>query len=295
MASIPIKTQLNVNNISTVLSMLGTAYENPNMYLWSLFFKVDGSTVKIVVNGTTGGLQGTATVVGTPGDQGDLPGGIQASYYLPETTPVPASLGHYATTLVPFPISGLSGFTMGGMVVGWLGILIFQNDTPGNAVAAGHQALNSAIQHALDNVIPTITASSPMITPADITSAESQVRSQVVDAMKNALSIWDKLATVLNTESQDSYAGMALQYFTDSDLLASPPRGATIKQSITSGGKDDPQLYVFTFNGAAIANWKPYSVRRVLTSLGHAPPVSLRAVMGAGAKPSVLAWIEAVA
>jgi hypothetical protein len=286
---------MRVENISTQLTSTGTAFENPPIYLWSVFFKIDGSTAQINATSLTSGtLQGTATVVPTPGNQGDLPGGVQASFYLVETTAIPSTLGAYATTLVPFPISGLSGVTLGGMVIGWLGILLYQEDTPADDIAAGHQALNSAVQQALDNVIPTISSSSPMITPADIANATSQVRSQVIGAIINALSIWNKLATVLNTEFQDAYVGTAIQYFTDSQLLGSPVQGLPINAQIVWGGKDDPNLYTFTFNGTVLANAPPYSLRRVLTGLGHAPPASLRAVMGAPIKPSLLAWIEAV-
>jgi hypothetical protein len=294
MNPVSIRSQLSVGNILTNLSSQGTAFVNPPIYLWSVFFKIDGTTVQVVLDGTTGAsLQGTATVVSTPGDQGDLPGGVQASFNVAETTAIPASLGDYATTLVPFPISG-SNISVGGMIVGWLGILLYHNNTPAGAVAAGHQALNGAVRQALNNAMATLTINSPMITPDDISKAVTLIRSQVVTAIKNALSIWDKLATVLNTEFQDAYVGNSLQYFTDSQLLASPPQGIPINSSIDWGGTADPQLYEFTFNGTVIANWPPFSLMRILTGLGHATPVSLHAVMGAAGTKSVLTWIEAV-
>jgi len=274
---------MHVDNISTHLTSTGTAFENPPIYLWSVFFKVDGSTAQVNATSLPSfALQGTATVVPTPGDQGDLPGGVRASYYLDEETGIPSSLGDYATTLVPFPVLGLSGVTVGGM------------NTPADAVAAGHQALNGAVQQALNKMIPTISSSNPMITPSDVANAESLIRTQVVDAIINALSVWDKLATVLNTEFQDAYVGMGLQYFTDSQLMVSPPQGLPLNYQFNWGGTDDPNLYTFTFNGTVLANAPPYSLKRVLTGLGHAPPVSLLAAMGASARPSLLAWIEAV-
>jgi hypothetical protein len=133
-----------------------------------------------------------------------------------------------------------------------------------------------------------------MITQADIANATSLVRSQVISAIENALSFWNKLATVLNDEFQDAYVGTALQYFTDSQLMDSPPQGLAINYQFDWGGTDDPDLYVFTFNGTVLANWPPYSLRRVLTGLGHATPASLRAVMGASVTPSLLTWIESV-
>jgi len=293
MSAVPIRTHLRVENIVTHLTSTGTSFENPPIYLWSVFFKVDGTTAQVVLAGAGWKLQGNATVAGTPGNQGDLPGGVQASFFQDETTAIPSSLGNFSTTLAPFqvPIFG----PMGGMIVGWLGILLYQQNTPADAVAAGHAALNGAVLQALNNVIPTITNANQTITQGDISSAESQIRTQVVDAIINSLSIWDKINTViLNTEFQDTFVGLGLQYFTDSQLMDSSPQGIPIKQSIEWGGTDDPNLYTFTFNGTVVADPLPFSLRRVLTGLGHPPPVSLRPVMGASATPSVFDWIEAV-
>ncbi len=258
-----------------------------------MFFKVDGTTVQVELMGTSGfKLQGTATVVGTPGNQGDLPGGVQASFFQIETTAIPSSLGNFSTTLVPFPAPIVG--SAGGMIVGWLGILFYQQDTPADAVAAGHEALNNAVLQALNNVIPTVTNPNQPITQADISNAESLIRTQVVNAIVNSLSIWDKLGTFLNDTFQDTYVGTGLQYFTDSQLMSSPALGIPIKQSIPWGGTEDPNLYTFTFNGTVLADFPPFSLRRIMTGLGHAPPVSLRALMAPALTSSLLAWIEAV-
>jgi hypothetical protein len=294
MNPVTIRTKLNVQNILTTLSSPGSAFVNPPIYLWSVFFKIDGATAQVSVGGAAGAsLQGTATVVSTQGDQGDLPGGVLASFNQAETTAIPASLGAYATTLVPFSVSGVPGL-LGGTIVGWLGILLYQQNTPANVVAAGHQALNGAVQQALDNAITTLTINSPMITPAQISAAQNLISSQVVAAIKNALSFGDKLATVLNTEFQDAFVGSAVLYFTDTQLLASPAQGLPINYTVQWGGTEDPQLYVFTFNGTAIANFPPFSMIRILTGLGHALPASLRALTSAAGTTSLLAWIDAV-
>jgi hypothetical protein len=293
MSAIPIRTNLLVKNIVTQLTSTGTSFINPPIYLWSVFFKIDGTTAQIDLMGTTGWqLQGTASVIGTPGNQGDLPGGVQASFYQEETTAIPSSLGNYVTTLVPFqaPIVG----SVGGMIVGWLGILLYQQDTPADAVAAGHEALNGAVLQALNNVIPTISNTNQTITQGDISSAETLIRTQVVDAIINSLSFWDKLGTVLNDTFQDTYVGLGLQYFTDSQLLGSPAQGLPIQSAVEWGGTDDPNLYTFTFNGTVFADWSPFSLRRIMTGIGHAAPVSLRAVAGPAGLASLSAWMEAV-
>jgi hypothetical protein len=180
------------------------------------------------------------------------------------------------------------------MIVGWLGILLYKQDTPADAVAAGHQALNNGVQQALNDVIPTITNKNQNITQGDISSAVNLIQSQIISAIENSLSIWDKLGTVLNDEFQDSYVGTAIQYFKESQLLGSPPQGIPIKYAVDYGGKLDPKLYVFTFNGTVIANFPPFSLSRILTGLGHAARVSMRALMGASKTPSLSAWIKAV-
>ena len=109
---------------------------------------------------------------------------------------IPSSMGNYVTTLAPFPVPALSGFTVGGMIVGWLGILVYQQNTPADAVAAGHQALNSGLQQELNKVISTITNKNQTITQADVSNAESLIKSQVIGAITDALSFGDKLRTI---------------------------------------------------------------------------------------------------
>src|SRR5271154_247468 len=81
MSAVSIRTNLRVENILTQLTSTGTSFINPPIYLWSVFFKIDGTTAKVVLAGAGWKLQGGATVVGTPGNQGDLPGGIRASFF----------------------------------------------------------------------------------------------------------------------------------------------------------------------------------------------------------------------
>ncbi len=306
-AAVRIRTHVRIDNISTQLTSQGTYFVDPPVYLWSVFFKVDGDHAH--VNLSTSGpiswsLQGAGTVVPTPGDQGDLPGpgdnppnhlpgGVYASYGQDEKTPIPSAMGDYITTLTPFPVPSI-GKTVGGMTVGWVGILLNQQNTPAGAVAAGHGALNSAAQQALDGLIPKVTNTSPTLTTADITGITSQVESEIVGAIVSALSVWDKIQTVLNTEFQDTYIGTAVQFFSESQLLASPPQGIPIQYSINWGGALDPKLYTFTFNGSVVADTPPFSLRRVMIGMGHTPPVGVRKVMGRSFQSSLLGWIEIV-
>ena len=299
MSVVPLRVHVRLENIVTQLFSSGTAYvaQAKTLYLWSVFFKVDGSTVQV---NSKLQLQGTATVVPTPGNQGDLPGGISASPYLNESTPIPSAMGDYVTKLVPIPVS-ISGIGPVGGVIGYAVILLYQEDTPASAVAAGHQALNSSLQQGLNNVIPTLGATNQDITQTDVHNITNQVLAAVKSAVKNNLSLLEKIGTLLNDEFQDEPAGNAVVYFTESQLAASPPQGIPLNSSNSAiteydtppGSAPTPQ-YTFTFSGSVVADPLPFSLRRILIGLGHPPPVGVRAVMGSAFTSSLLAWINGV-
>jgi hypothetical protein len=67
-------------------------------YLWTVFFKVDGDTVTVTEKL---GLQGTATVVGTSGNQGNLK---NTNVSAGENVAIPAAIGKYHTVLRPIPL-----------------------------------------------------------------------------------------------------------------------------------------------------------------------------------------------
>ena len=64
-------------------------------YLWTVFFKIDGDTA--VVDGNLA-LQGTATVLGTPGNHGNL---LNRDVDSGETVHIPPQLGEFQTVLRP--------------------------------------------------------------------------------------------------------------------------------------------------------------------------------------------------
>jgi hypothetical protein len=143
-------------------------------YLWTAFFKIDGDTVTV---DNTLTLQGTATVVGTPGNHGDLgPGGVNDG----DTITIPPALGEFSTTLTPIPVPSL-GTSVSG-VLGCVAILLEQDDTPGEAVAKGHDELNSALRSALDGLIPTLKYNHQSPDDDDIKALTDKVGKQVEDA-----------------------------------------------------------------------------------------------------------------
>lgn len=257
------------------------------VYLWSIFFKIDGATVKV---NSSFKLQGTATFVPTLGDHGDLPGSPTGS----GVTPIPASLGDFVTILEPIPVPSLSTTT--GGVVGYAEVLMQQLDTPDGDIPPGHQALNDAVQKGLNNLIPTLGATQTQPSPAEIKGIEKQAASAVIGAVTKALGIGYKLLTFFGLQQQDNPWGNVVNYYTTDQLVASGPKGISIHDEILgydastqSGG-----VPLYTFLGTVVADPLPLSMRRILTGIGHPPPVSVRQVMGGSFTASLLAWIPLV-
>jgi len=284
MSAVPIRVHVRLDTLETRVSagLPGLLYP---VYLWSIFFKIDGATATV---NSSFKLQGTATVVPTPGDHGDLPGSPTPD----GITPIPPSLGDFVTILEPIPVSGL-GVTVGG-VVGYVEILLQQLDTPDSDIPPGHQAMNNAVQQGLNNLIPTLGAMNQTPTQADIQAIESQASSAVAAAVKNALGVGYKILTFFGLQHQDDPWGDVVTYYTTTQLAASPPKGIPLHDGIYSSVAPSPSIPIFTFVGTVVADPLPLSMRRIMMGMGHTPPTSVRSSMGSTVTPSLLAWIDKV-
>jgi hypothetical protein len=305
--SVPtIRTQINLDSISRLVQQLSggsggfqppqipTALSWYAMYLWTVFFKIDGDTVFVDENFK---VQGTATVVGTPGDYGDLPTDPNSN-----SVSIPTATGYFRTKLTPIPIRPL-GTTVPG-VLGCVAILVAQNDTPDDAVAQGHQALNNSLQQALDALIASLTITNSTITDQEIQAIEQQVSSAVTSAITNALGLWSKILTGLHLENQASVLGTVIYRFSSSDLTSSPPAGITLQNGYPTqtviqfggAGFQPPPWITLTFQGKIVADPLPLSLKRILTRLGLA---SVRRAMASSPVPfqppgSIEGWVDAI-
>lgn len=177
-------------------------------YLWTVFFKIDGDTVHVdaALN-----LQGTATIVLTPGNHGDLgPGGIDAG----DDIPIPPALGEFSTTLVPIPVDG-SDMTLPG-VLGCVVILMEQDSTSDHAVGKGHDALNAAVQDALNTLIPKLNFLHQEPSDDEIKEMTDSVGSAVEDAIGDNVSAWDWIKALGN---MDNKIGSAVFYYAQTDII----------------------------------------------------------------------------
>lgn len=234
----PVRTHINLGTIRLATSVSGVDF---HPYLWSVFFKVDGDTVFVDSSFTA---QGQATVVGTPGDHDDLPGsdGIPGSFPAATIT-IPATLGEFHTVVTPIPVRPL-GISLPG-TVGCVAILMDQQDTPADAVAQGHQALNTSLQQALDALIPTFGPTKTAVTPADIQVIRNAVTTAVVNAVKNAQNVWQAIFdALLGTEDQP--LAQAIYYYTQDQLINSAAQGIPLRTVVDIKGdrfKNDPSSF----------------------------------------------------
>lgn len=177
----------------------GDGLGNAEPFMWTVYFKVDGSTVKL---NDSFMLEGTATVVTTPGNHGDLPDDVDAG----DVVSIPSSLGKFSTTMVPIP-TPLDGVTVGGMV-GAIAIVMEEDSTPDDAIEEGHKALNKTLQEELDALIPTLGLSNQSPSDADIQAIEDAIKTAVEDAIADNVSFWDFLGGLFGN-LQDDQIGTA--------------------------------------------------------------------------------------
>jgi hypothetical protein len=208
----PLKVSFDLTNI--VCADEGDGSGDAEPYLWTAFFKVDGSTVSI--NPQTKKLEGAATVVGMPGNHGDLgPDGSDVD--AGQTVPIPASVGHFATTMVPIPVKGVPSLTAPG-VVGCLAVLLEEDSTPDDAVVKGHEALNEALKNAIDGALPSIDLSKG-ISQATIDDIAAKVQSAAESAIADNVSFWDAVWGFLSFgNNQDDLVGQARFIFRHDQL-----------------------------------------------------------------------------
>jgi hypothetical protein len=302
-----INVEISLDSISRSIQLQGGVGFSPppqipssvpwfGVYLWTVFFKIDGDTVYVDENLK---VQGTAKLFPTPGNQGDLPLNFSLN-----SVAIPAANGYFRTALTPIPVNTLNMTVPGAM--GCVAVVLLQNDTPADAIAQGHQALNDSLQQGLNSLISSLTIAHPTVTDDDVTALENQVSSAVKSAITNALSTWNKALTFLGLQNQDSMAGTVLYRFVPSDLTASPPAGIPLQngfpdQSVIQvvGAEPLPRplliTLTLTFQGSVVADPLPLSLRRILTRLDA---VSVRKAMASTSIPfqagSVNSWANAV-
>jgi len=206
----------------------GDSIGSAEPYLWTVFFKIDGDTA--VVNPAFA-LQGTATVIGTPGDHGDLPNhDVDAG----EDVAIPAVLGEFATHLKPIPLQQPVGdMKEVGGVMGIITVLMEEDSTPASAIAKGHAALNKAVKDSLNALIPTLNFGHQEPTDAEIGTMKKKIGDTVTNAVSNDVSVWDWLGGLGN---MDDKIGSEVFRFSHKELEALGVSGIGFQQRFKNEG-----------------------------------------------------------
>lgn len=186
-------------------------------YLWTVFFKVDGEMLVVNSNGPSGPfLQGAPTVVGTPGNHGNL-GTTDVDE--DDNIAIPAIIGEYRTVMKPIPLTTpLLGLTEVGGMIGCIVVLMEEDNTPASAIARGHEALDSKVRDALADVLGTLSIGKPEPTEEDIIALTDQIGNAVKNAIGDGVSVLDWIGGFGN---MDDEIGSALFRFSHKQLEAS--------------------------------------------------------------------------
>jgi hypothetical protein len=198
-------------------------------YLWTVFFKIDGTTASVTHQLR---LTGRATVVATPGNQGDLPNHDVDDG---EIILVPMALGQFRTRLRPIPLQQPVGaITSVSGVLGMVAVLMEEDNTPASAIAAGHRALNRAVQRALDAMIPTLGFAHQEPSEEEMEKMTQQIGEAVLSAVRDDVSVWDWITALGNMD--EKIGSMVVQY-SQKELLDANNAGIRFTQRFRSEGE----------------------------------------------------------
>lgn len=190
---------------------------NAEPYMWTVFFKVDGDTLVVNSDGPAAPfLQGAPTVIGTPGNHGNL--GTTDVDEGDDVT-VPAIIGEYRTIMKPIPLTTpLLGLSEVGGMIGCLVVLMEEDNTSNSAIALGHEALDRTVRDKLAEVLGTLSISKSEPTEEDIAALTEQIGNAVKSAIGSGVSVLDWLVGFGNMDDQ---IGSALFRFSHKQLEAS--------------------------------------------------------------------------
>ena len=206
----PVTVTIQLQNIHCFREGDGPGSAEP--YLWIVFFKIDGDTTVIDRNLS---LQGTATVIGTPGNQENLTKhGVDAG----DDVPIPPELGIFRTVLKPIPVDPVWRVENVGGFIGSIVVLMEEDNTPNSLVATGHEAFNNAIQTELDNLIPKLGILHPTPEPEEIEQMKERIISAVKKAIGDDAGIWDFFRKYVVPGGHDDQLGQAIFQYSQSDL-----------------------------------------------------------------------------
>jgi hypothetical protein len=195
---------------------------NAEPYLWTVFFKVDGDTCVVNTAGANGPfLQGVPTIVTTPGNHGNL--GTSDVDEGDDVT-VPSIIGEYRTLMKPIPLTTpILGIKEVGGMIGCIVVLMEEDNTSGDAIARGHEALDRSVRDNLTAVLGTLSITKPSPTEEDVQALSDAIGSAVKQSIKDGVSV---LSWIAGFGNMDDQIGSAVFRFSHNELEAAA--GSTI-------------------------------------------------------------------
>ncbi|MBO9700608.1 MAG: hypothetical protein J7604_10395 [Sporocytophaga sp.] len=190
---------------------------NAEPYMWTVFFKIDGTTCRL---NDSLMLEGTATIFTTHGSHGNLgDSDVDAG----DTVPIPSAIGFKEMTLTPIPVPDIVkklGTDDVPAVAGCIVVLMEEDNVSDDGAEAGHHALNAGVQQALNSLIPTLGFTKQDISDDDIKDLTGKIQSKIENAIKNQQNFFENFWSWINA---DDTIGTAVFKFSGDQLLEQNP------------------------------------------------------------------------
>jgi hypothetical protein len=191
-------------------------------YLWTIFFKIDGETVKHTPNTLT--LTGDAVFHFGPGSHGNL--GTK-SVDAGDTVQIPAAIGEFHTQLQPIILTkGSTTIPVPG-IVGAVAVLMEEDNVSDSGAEQGHQALNNFVRNEINNFIHGINLLDFINVPnpeSKLNELVEMMKKKIQDgasgvvssAIRQAQGFWANLWSALN---KDDKIGSVTWTFSQQDIV----------------------------------------------------------------------------
>lgn len=187
----PVQAKAVMETVTAIAEGDGPGAAEP--YLWMVFFKIDGDTVRVGQGAT---LEGAAYYERRRASQGNLWGEDPMAG---DTVNVPGDVGWFATTLKPIPAHpsvqpllremsktpDFEGWDDVPGIMGFAFVLMEEDILSNEAALAGYEAFASTFQTELDAILPTIRK--PPRTPEEIAALVDPIKQAVKDSVKKAI------------------------------------------------------------------------------------------------------------
>lgn len=189
-------------------------------YLWTIFFRIDGSCVTI---GQNFKLLGKGVFHYGEGSHGNLNiSNIEKN----QTVPIPTNVGEWTTHLTPFLIPYFEQKVPS--IIGAISVLMEQNNVSGRGAEAGHKALNKQVEQAVnqslaefdprDVDINDVMGSIKNYFETKVTAFTGSIENEIKKAIKNNQSLFRNLWTLVNADNMIDYH---VWNFNQKDILES--------------------------------------------------------------------------